>query len=178
MNASANEFEKVYREHYAEIRRFIFTIARRDPDITDDISQNTWQNAFTYFGSLRNKDSVRPWLYAIARNEAKRYFANQHTAFFSNALPLDEDEEPIEVVDERDSEFPEALADEDLLAKLLDKLNEDEQRLILLHYAYDIGLTEIAEVGGIKYNTLKSTFRRAMEKLRKAAIEMEAGAVG
>jgi RNA polymerase sigma-70 factor (ECF subfamily) len=172
MSEPAAEFEKTYQTYYTEIRRFIFTIARQDPDITDDISQSTWQNAYSYYGSLRDPSSVRSWLYAIARNEAKRYFSNRHTAMLLNASSLEGDDEPIDLVSEKDSEFPDALASSDLLAGLLGRLSTEEQRLILLHYAYDVGLKEIADMEGTNYNTLKSTFRRAMEKLRKAAGEM------
>ena len=159
-----------------EIRRFIFTIARRDQDITDDISQNVWQNVFRYMGSLRDPAYARAWLYTIARNEAKRYFANRHIVFFAEALTIDDDE-AISIIDENDSAFPEALTNSDLIVKLLGRLGEDEQRLIIMHYAYDMGLNEIAEVDGANYNTLKSKFRRAMEKLQMAAkeIEVEAG---
>jgi len=172
MQMSTEDFEKLYNEFYAEIRRFIFTIARRDHDMTDDISQNVWQNVFRYMDSLRDRDSARAWIYSIARNEAKRYFANRHIVFFSEAMTLDEDE-VISVADEQDSAFPETLANSDLLAKLLGTLGADEQRMIIMHYAYDMGLNEIAELGGINYNTLKSNFRRAMEKLKKAAKEIE-----
>jgi len=172
MFTPAEDFEKLYNEHYAEIRRFIFTIARRDQDMTDDISQNVWQNVFRYISSLNDPASARAWLYSIARNEAKRYFANRHIVFFADALTLDE-EEVASVTDERDSAFPEALANSDLLAKLLGRLGEDQQRLIILHYAYDMGLNEIAEMSGTNYNTLKSNFRRAMEKLRMAANDIE-----
>ena len=174
MNGPAVDFEKAYVEYYSEIRRFIFTIARQDPDITDDVSQNTWQNAYTYFDSLKDPSSIRSWLYTIARNEAKRYFANRTNAFFMSAPSLDNDENPIDIISEPDSEFPETLANNDLLAELLGNLNTEEQRLILLYYAYDIDLKEIAVIGGTNYNTLKSTFRRAMEKLRRAAKEREA----
>ena len=174
MDAAAAKFEEIYSEYYAEIRRFIYTIARRDPDITDDISQNTWHNAWSYIGSLRDISAVRSWLYAIARNEAKRYFANRHVAFFSSTLTLEDDNVP-DIIDEQDSSFPEALADCDLIIKLLGALSEDEQRLILLHFAYDVNLKEIADIGGANYNTVKSTFRRTLEKLRKAANEPEAG---
>jgi len=172
MLTPTEDFEKLYNEHYVEIRRFIFTIARRDQDMTDDISQNVWQNAFRYRSSLADPSSARAWLYTIARNEAKRYFANRYIVFFADALTLDEDE-TLSVIDEQDSDFPEALANGDLVAKLLGRLGEDEQRLIILHYVYDMGLTEIAEIGGTNYNTLKSNFRRAMEKLRKIAKEIE-----
>jgi len=172
MAKQAADFEKTYYEYYEEIRRFIFTIARRDLIITDEISQNVWENAFVYYKGLRDAASLRAWLYAIARNEAKRYFANRHVAFFAETLTLDENE-VIYAVDERDSAFPEELADGDLLAKLIGRLGEDEQRLIILYYAYDMGLHEIAEMDGTNYNTLKSKYRRTMEKLRISATEQE-----
>ena len=174
MVTSEADFEKTYNDHHAEIRRFIFTIARRDLNMTDEISQNVWENAYRYYGSLRDAASKRAWLYAIARNEARRYFANRHIVFFADTISLDESD-AVTVADDRDSAFPEALADTDLLSRLIGGLTEDEQRLILLHCAYDIGLKEIAEMDGINYNTLKSNYRRAMAKLRKAAAgpEME-----
>jgi len=174
MSTSVADFEKTYNDYYTEIRRFIFTIARRDMNMTDDISQNVWENVYRYYGSLRDTASVRAWLYSIARNEARRYFANRHIVFFTDALTLDEGD-VISVVDEQDSAFPEALADADLLAKLISMLDDDEQRIVFLHCAYDIGLKEIAQMDGINYNTLKSNYRRAMAKLRKAAIESETG---
>jgi RNA polymerase sigma-70 factor (ECF subfamily) len=173
MGAKISDFEKIYHEYYAEIRRFIYTIARRDPDIADDISQNTWQNAYTYLESLRDEASVRAWLYSIARNEAKRYFANRHVVFLTNAATLDDEEAPIDLVDEHESDFPETLTNSDLLARILGGLSDEEQRLILLHFAYDIELKDIADMGGTNYNTLKSTFRRTLAKLRKAAMGLE-----
>ena len=173
MSDASTDFEKVYSDYYVEIRRFIFTIARRDQEITNDVSQNTWQNAFRYYEGLRDKTVVRSWLYTIARNEAKRYFANRHVAFFSKTAALEEEEGTGNFADEQSSAFPEALANRELLAKLLGKLDLNEQRLILLHYAYDVDLKAIADLEGANYNTLKSAFRRAMERLRKAAKEIE-----
>ena len=173
MGVTVIDFEQIYNAYHAEISRFIFTIARRDPDITEDISQNTWQNAYMYIGGLRDSASARAWLYAIARNEAKRYFANRHVEFFATVLTIDDEEGALDVPDETDSTFPEAIADSDLLAKLMGELSFEEQRLILLHYAYDVELKEIAEMSGANYNTLKSTFRRAMEKLRKSVAQAE-----
>ena len=174
MSKVGTDFEILYNEYYVEIRRFIFTIARRDQEMADDISQNTWQNAFYYYESLRDKTAARSWLYSIARNEAKRYFANRHNAFFLNTVSIEE-EETVSVIDEKDSAFPEALANGELLTELLGKLRVDEQRLILLYYTYNVDLKAIAEMDGTNYNTLKSAFRRTIEKLRRAAKEIGLG---
>ncbi|MDR1271890.1 MAG: sigma-70 family RNA polymerase sigma factor [Clostridiales Family XIII bacterium] len=159
-------FDQLYERYHGDIRRFIYTAARRDGFATDDIAQNTWSNACKYLHTLKNAASARPWLYSIARNEAARYFAAKQMKFYDHALPID-GEETAGLPDEGAERFPEALADRDELARLLGKLGDGEQQLIILHYYYDMELKEIADMHGSNYNTVKSSFRRAMAKLRK-----------
>jgi len=165
------DFETVYNTYHEELKRFIYTIARCDREMTEDISQNVWQNVFQYLSGLKNPEAVRGWLYTIARNEAKRYFTKRDVRLFTDVSELGADP-GLEPADEGESHFPDALANTDLLIKLLNRLSKSEQQLVLLYYYYDVGLTEIADMNGANYNTVKSTFRRTMAKLKKAAEEM------
>ncbi|MDR3073017.1 MAG: sigma-70 family RNA polymerase sigma factor [Clostridiales Family XIII bacterium] len=166
-----NDFETIYKTYHAEIGRFIYTIARCDVGIAEDISQNTWQNVFQYLNRLNENSALRGWLYTIARNEAKRYFSQHGVRMYTEVFAQNPESEP-EIVDDNESRFPEALANRDLLIKLLNQLTKEEQQIILLHDYYDIGLNEIAETDGSNYNTVKSTYRRTMAKLRRAAEEL------
>jgi RNA polymerase sigma-70 factor (ECF subfamily) len=164
-------FDQLYERYHGDIRRFIYTAARRDDFATDDIAQNTWSNVYKYLHTLENAASARPWIYSIARNEAARYFATRQVKFYENVSPID-GEETSDLPDEGAEGFPEALADRDELAKLLSRLADGEQQLIILHYYYDMDLKEIADMHGSNYNTVKSSFRRAMAKLRKYGEEV------
>jgi RNA polymerase sigma factor (sigma-70 family) len=169
MNADKRDFEKLYDEHWLEIKKFIYVSARRDADATDDIFQNTWENAYRYFDSLRTPGAARAWLYSIARNEASRYFAKNKNHFA--VLPLDEANEEgsgltNEPRDEESSVFAEAFADSELVKQLLNVLTDEEQRMILLHYAYGVKLKDIARETGSNYNTVKSVTRRALAKMK------------
>ena len=165
-------FEELYEACAAEIRRFIFVEVRKNSDLTEDIFQSTWENALRYLHTLKDPEKGRAWLYAIARNEAKRHFHNRKIRLFDASLRTGE-EETLEVPDPALEEFPEALANADLLANLMGRLSEEEQQLILLHYYYDMSLKDIAAMGRANYNTVKSLTRRAIEKLKRFAAEME-----
>ena len=163
-------FEELYEAYASEIKRFIFVEARKNPDLTEDLFQNTWENVLRYLHTLTDAEKARAWLYAIARNEAKRYFHNKKIRLFDESMLNDEDA-LMNVADEREQEFPEAMADADLLAQLVNRLSIEEQQLILLHYYYDMSIKDIAEMGMANYNTVKSLMRRAVGKMKKMAAE-------
>jgi RNA polymerase sigma-70 factor (ECF subfamily) len=169
MESTRELFEEIYEAHGAAVKRFIFAQARRDADATDDIFQNTWLNVFRYMHTLRDRGSAKAWLYSIAKNEAARYYSRREArAPQEPTFSIDADDAPDIASDDADG-FPDALADAEQVAKLLGRLPEAEQQLMLLHYGYEMGFAEIARLTGANYNTVKSTARRATAKLRKFA---------
>ncbi|MDR0886944.1 MAG: sigma-70 family RNA polymerase sigma factor [Clostridiales Family XIII bacterium] len=166
-------FEKLYRTHKNEIAKFIYAMMESESTAADDIFQCVWRNAFRYLDSLENRDKARAWLYAIARTEIKHYFSKR-----TINLPIErgtDDEDSIfeEPEDMRSSDFPQALADADLLIQLLNQLDISQQRIVILYYYYDMSLKDIAETRHENYNTVKSLYRRAMAKLRVNAKEID-----
>jgi RNA polymerase sigma-70 factor (ECF subfamily) len=161
-------FEELYEAHGPGVKRFIFTQARRDAEATEDIFQNTWENVFRYLRTLKERGAAKSWIYSIAKNEAARYYSRMDRRMPQLPVSIDDDDAP-DPVDEGADAFPEALADTDQLAGLLGSLSESEQQLMLLHYGYDMSLSEIAALMSANYNTVKSVTRRATIKLRKLA---------
>jgi RNA polymerase sigma-70 factor (ECF subfamily) len=168
MDEGRTFFEKLYEAHCVDVKRFIYTEARRDAEATEDIFQNTWENAYRYLDTLRERDKAVAWLYSIARNEARRYFSRLKKVFLFESASLDDEKAP-DPPDDGANSFPDALADADLLAELIGQLSEDEQQLLLLRYRYDVSFTDIADMLGANYNTVKSVALRATRKLRKLA---------
>ena len=62
----AESFEELLRKHHAAVERFIKF--RVPPDEADDILQDVYFTAFKNFKSLKNTQSFKPWIIAIARN--------------------------------------------------------------------------------------------------------------
>ena len=53
------------------------------------------------------------------------------------------------------------------LEQLLAPLPAEQAEVVRLHFTDDLSMAEIAEVLGLKRDTVKSRYRYAMEKLRK-----------
>ena len=169
MGSKHIRFEELYEAYAPEIKRFIFASARKDPDLTEDLFQNTWENALKYLHTLEDGEKARAWLYSIARNEAKRHFANRKTKLFDESM-MEDGEDILDIADGEEG-FPEAMANSDMLAGLVNRLSAPEQQLILLHYYYDMSMKDIADMGRANYNTVKSLMRRAVGKMKKMAEE-------
>ncbi|MDR0817005.1 MAG: RNA polymerase sigma factor [Clostridiales Family XIII bacterium] len=170
-------FEEIYEAYGLDVKRFIFATARRDAQITEDVFQNTWENAWRYIGSLRERSKAKAWLFGIARNEAARYFTKKHIKheFPANAGAGSGDGDSgdgrtaaiTEIEDTQSTAFPERFADESLLTELISHLPEEEQQLLIMHYGYGVSISEISRMYGTNYNTLKSIIRRAVIRLRE-----------
>jgi RNA polymerase sigma factor (sigma-70 family) len=165
MKSKMELFQELYDAHGVGVKRFIFTQARRDADAAEEIFQNTWENVFRYLHTLKEGGAAKSWLYSIAKNEAVRYYSRMGRRRPMEVVSIDAEDAP-DPADEGADAFPDVLADADQLAGLLGRLSGQEQQLMLLHYSYDMSLSEIAKLTGANYNTVKSLTRRATVKLR------------
>jgi RNA polymerase sigma-70 factor (ECF subfamily) len=164
-------FEEIYQNYGLDVKRFIFATARRDAQITEDVFQNTWENAWRYIGSLREPSKAKAWLFGIARNEAARYFTKKHVKYefpMNSGSGADAEDAPSipEPEDEESTAFPERFADESLLTDLIGRLSEEEQQLLIMHYGYGVSISDMSRMYDTNYNTLKSIIRRAIIRLR------------
>jgi RNA polymerase sigma-70 factor (ECF subfamily) len=74
-----------------------------------------------------------------------------------------------ETVAEPGSGFDIDLARRDLIVKLLDKVSEEDRRLILLKEVEGHSVEELAQMTGMNENTIKVKLFRARQKLLKAS---------
>ncbi|MDR2486515.1 MAG: RNA polymerase sigma factor [Clostridiales Family XIII bacterium] len=175
MDNDRSFFEEIYAAYALDVKRFIFVSARRNDQMTEDIFQNTWENAWRYLRSLRERDKAKAWLFGIARNEAKRYFTAKHIRFeFPAEIGASQGEgsdghtsgSVAEPEDRESGEFPDRVEASEVLNGLISRLPEEEQQMLILHYGFGVSLSEIATLFGVNYNTLKSITRRALIRLR------------
>ena len=56
---------QVVLEHRPRIYRYVLSMAR-DPEVAEDLTQETFLRALRGFGSLRDRAALVPWLYRLA----------------------------------------------------------------------------------------------------------------
>src|SRR5258705_12476892 len=64
-------FARLVAVHYDEMARVAFLIAD-DRSLAQDAVQSAWIRAWSRLGTVREPSRIRPWLLAIASNEARQ----------------------------------------------------------------------------------------------------------
>ena len=111
----------------------------RDRDDAADCVQDAFCTAATRLNQLRDADKLRPWLYAIARNEALRRLRDRRRETVSDELPETVSHEP----------GPETLAARTELADLISEaaggLSDRDRSILELTYRHGLDGPDLAE---------------------------------
>lgn len=62
------DLEKIYREYFTTVYRYILAISR-DPDLAEEVTQETFVKALRKIEGFRGDCEMRVWLCQIAKNE-------------------------------------------------------------------------------------------------------------
>ena len=111
----------------------------RDRDDAADCVQDAFCTAATRLNQLRDADKLRPWLYAIARNEALRRLRDRRRETLSDDLPETVSQEP----------GPDTLAARTELADLISDaaggLSDRDRSILELTYRHGLDGPDLAE---------------------------------
>lgn len=147
----------IVRAHHQEMVRVAYVVSR-DADLAQDAVQLAWQVAWRKLGALRDSDRLRPWLMAIAANEARQLLRRQRRRMVTT----------IEVADvassRADPAQDPALID---LQQTLVRLAPDDRALLGLRYLAGMDATEIGQALGLSSSGVRSRLSRLMAQLRE-----------
>lgn len=137
---------------------------------TDDVVQEVFTIAYRKLDAFEGRLSVKTWLYGIAlrarsyRTEAQR----------------DERDEPLDAerIHAPDAARPDCRAEHAeaarIVSTILDGLDGDQREVFVLTELEELSAPEIAEVLGVKLNTVYSRLRLAREAFAKASARYRA----
>src|SRR5580700_824193 len=151
-------------EAYDRYASPLYTYCRsllREPADAADAVQDTFVIAASRVAELRDRNRLRPWLYAVARNECHRRLRARTVQV---ATPLDE---MPDVTDTSADVSGEAERDElrALLRSAVRGLNSGEQDLIELQLRQGLDAAEIAAVLGVSRNHAHALLSRTRDQL-------------
>jgi RNA polymerase sigma-70 factor (ECF subfamily) len=149
-------FTRLVAEHRAAMARVAFVICG-DPEATRDAVQTAWSIAWRRLHTLRDPEQIRPWLIAIAANEARQVIRAQRrrpVIDISEAVVRDAGGDPAEAI---------GLVD---LQRALAHLKPDDRRLLALRFVAGFDSTEIARHTGLSASGVRSRLARLVDRLR------------
>jgi len=183
MNESDSELVLLYRDDGNEaamttlVNRYVtlvFNLIVRlvgDRREAEDLTQETFMKMWKALSRFDTEKNFKTWIFAIARNTAIDYLRKKKPVLFSRLNSENE---------EGETRFEDNLADDAMLAdevfdrkqsasvleKAMQTLSLDERVIIILHESDEMTFEEIADVMSKPMNTIKSRYRRALQKLR------------
>ena len=141
----------------------------RDFHYAEEITQDTFLQAYKKLSTLKNPHQFAGWLYVIANRLCMNWLQRHKSAMQS--LEGTSVREINQLTYERYvSEAREAEATErryEIVEELLDRLPESERTVMTLYYLGEMTAKEIGNFLGVSVNTIKSRLRRARERLQK-----------
>ena len=164
-------FEELFDRH----KRLVAMIAgrhfRRYEEI-EEIVQVTFAKAFTQMGRFRGRydRSFPSWLVTIASNTCLDTLRSQRRKPERLNCELDENEATalFELVTAEETRTEHAIAASDLAEKLLSHISPEDRGLLVMMYADEMSVADIAEAYGMTKANVKIRAWRARTALRKA----------
>ena len=140
-----------------------------DFHIAEDITQDTFLQAYKKLSTLKNHNQFAGWLYVIADRlcidwSRKRRLTTQSL----EDTPVEEIERSSyihHVSEQRQTEITEYR--HELVKKLLAKLPESERTVVTLYYLGEMTTKEIGKFLGVSVDTIKSRLRRGRKRLQE-----------
>ncbi|UZD55524.1 RNA polymerase sigma factor RpoE [Caldimonas aquatica] len=165
-------FELLVIKYQRKIERLIGRMVR-DPDLIQDIAQETFIRAYRALPQFRGDSAFYTWLYRIAVNTAKKSLVElkRDPLVTGSALTSLEDEDETSRVENElsDGETPEAvLASKEIANTVnaaIEALSDDLRQAITLREIEGLSYEEIAEVMNCPIGTVRSRIFRAREAI-------------
>jgi len=155
--AAAELVDLYYWQIYLYMRRL-----GHDRQLSEDLTQECFLNAWYHIGQLKHDRALRGWLYRIAGNVSRLYW-RKHKG--NKAVS-------IELVDAPQAGGSNAGRFEryeqlEQLQNAIDRLPAKLKEAVILHYMQHLTIAEAAQAAGIRPGTFKSRLARALRTLRK-----------
>lgn len=154
------EYERLYEEYYPKVLRYLssrVSIAEDAENLAQDVFLKLYAKADLYD---ETKSSISTWIFNITRNTLTDH---QRSMAYRRHEEL-----PAVIVDDSKDILGDIIAEEqlELLADALEQLEEEERRLVILHYYSGCTLTKIAETLDRPYGQVKRLHNKALQKLK------------
>ncbi|MBI4903806.1 MAG: sigma-70 family RNA polymerase sigma factor [Acidobacteria bacterium] len=171
-------FREIVERYQAKVYSIIYGILRNRND-AEDIAQQVFAKVYFSIGNFDSRSSLLTWIYKITVNECYDYLRKKRVRKLVYESDFSEEDtrkmENSDSVTEQGPAVDESLARRDLAMKLLEKVSEEDRRLILLKEVQGHSVEELAEMTGMNENTIKVKLFRARQKLLKASQKLFRG---
>jgi len=154
-------YGEIYKLYQKKIYRFSYYMIQNQ-ELAEDITQNTFIKAWRAlpFFSLNKNGTIQAYLFKIARNltiDYQRKRKEVSLEVIEDIMPSDENLEEIVARQE----------EQEIVARSLKTLDEEERQIVVLRYFEDMSYEEISKVVGKNEGAIRVRLHRILKKLKE-----------
>nr|MBQ8245110.1 sigma-70 family RNA polymerase sigma factor [Oscillospiraceae bacterium] len=150
------EFEQVYDRYFKDVYKYALSLSR-DPDVAEEITQETFFKALKHIDSFRGQCRLYVWLCQIAKNTYYTYAQKQSRASPEVDRACDDSLE--EHLLTKESAFE--------IHKVLHRLPEPYKEVFSLRVFGELPFAQIGELFGKTESWARVTYHRARLKIKE-----------
>jgi RNA polymerase sigma-70 factor (ECF subfamily) len=150
-------FARIVDAYHLDLVRVAFVVCG-DDGLAEDAAQAAWWIAWRKLPSLRDPDRLKPWLVAVAANEARKSLRREHR---HPVVELDVVADPCSMID------PGSRIDHVDLANALCHLAPKDRALVALRYAAGLDSSQLAPALGMSASGVRTRLARLLDRLRE-----------
>ncbi|CAG7631765.1 RNA polymerase sigma factor [Paenibacillus allorhizosphaerae] len=159
LHISQEAARRMFEEYSPYVYRTAWLLTKSEA-LADDITQETFIQAFRKYDAYDSNNPFKPWIYKITLNTMRNTVRKHKWLTLLGIIPDQADERSVE----REVMEGEAQAE---LRKEIDRLPRKLREVIVLHFYAGLKLGEAAEALDIPVGTCKSRLHAALTRLRK-----------
>ena len=144
---------------YHEQMYCICVVVCRDRSLAEEAVQSAWSSIWQRLDSLREPEKLRPWVVAVAVNEAKSLLRKRRRRS-EHEVRVDTSDKPGGI----DPATGVAVMD---LRIALDRLDPDDRALLAMRYVAGFDSNELSAATGISPSGVRSRIERIRTRLRQ-----------
>ena len=158
MAEKKTRYEKLVHVYHSELYRFAYWLCR-DPNIAEDLVQETFLRAWRSLDSLLDQKAAKPWLLTILRRGNARRFERKQFDY--------SDVENDTLVDDKSVTLDDEM-EQTVIQRQIAKLSDEYREPLLLQVVMGCSGDEIAEILNLNKNTVMTRLYRARNQLKEA----------
>lgn len=153
------DFEEIYRRFQPEVFRFVLRLSGAELQTAEELTQETFYQAFLSFRKFRGECSLRTWLFQIAKNVYCQYIRKE-------LRQRDIAQQQSDTAVPAPTEELEHLEMLETLRRLIAELDEPARSVMEYRLYSDTTYAEIAQLLNIRANTAAVIYNRTVARLR------------
>ena len=152
------QFDEIYQRSARQVYRFLLRLTGSE-DLAEELTAETFYQAFLHIGRFRGECSIETWLCQIAQNAFYREVRRRKRLLPELTADLPAGEEELQRLEERQTALE--------IHRLLHRMEEPYREVFELRVFGELQFREIAAIFGKSESWAKMTYYRGRAKLAR-----------